>query len=185
VWGTIPVVVLALLLKKHIEGDFRSLYVISGSLIVMAVLMYVAEQKAANHMSLDDVQPKHGLGMGLFQALALIPGMSRSGSTITGGLFMGFDRVAAARMSFLLSIPSVTLAGLKELFDERQHLGQLGTANVFVATFVSFVVGYATIAWLLKFIQNNKFTSFVIYRIVLAVVLLVLIQQGVLQPNAQ
>lgn len=179
--GTIPVVLGGLFLKHQIEGPLRSLYVIAATLVVMGVGMLWAESRAKGELKIEHTEPKHGLIIGLFQALALIPGMSRSGSTITGALFSGFDRMAAARLSFLLSVPSITLAGLKELYDERTHLGQLGTVPILVATVVSFVVGYASIAWLLKFIQNNSFRSFVYYRFALAGVLLILIWQGLIK----
>jgi undecaprenyl-diphosphatase len=181
--GTSPIVVLGVLGKDYIKGDLRSLWVVAGSLIFMGLLMAVAEKVASKHRLLASVQTKDGVVVGIWQAMALIPGMSRSGSTITGALFAGFDRPTAARFSFLLSVPSILAAGVKELYDERHHLlGGNMLMPTIVATVVSFVVGYASIAFLMKFLQKNGVLPFVVYRILLGIVLIVLLANGTLQP---
>ena len=184
-FGTLPIVVLGLLLKHSIEHTFRSLYVIGSSLIFMGVLMFVAEVVGKRVRKDEDVQIKDGLIVGFWQCFALIPGMSRSGSTITGGLMSGFDRVAAARFSFLLGIPSVTLAGLKELAEQRKEIvgGGLMTPTI-IATVVSFIVGYGAIAFLMSFLQKRGIGPFVLYRIALGAAVLLLVSTGKVEPNA-
>ncbi len=180
-YGTIPIVILGLLLKHHIETTFRSLYVIAGSFIVMGLLMLYFDRRPGGREE-RDVQPRDGVLVGLWQCVALLPGMSRSGSTITGGLALGFDRVAAARFSFLLGIPSITLAGLKEFWDHRREIGGPLLVPTLIATVVSFVVGYASIAWLLKFVQRRGITPFVWYRLALGALLLILLGTHRLHP---
>lgn len=183
--GTIPIVVLGLLGQKWIKGELRSLWVIAATLIIMGILMAIAEKVSTKHRLFASVQKKDGIIVGLWQALALIPGMSRSGSTITGALFAGFDRATAARFSFLLSVPSILAAGLKELWDERHNLLSGGNlAPTLVATVVSFIVGYASIAFLMKFIQKRGIMPFVAYRILLGIVLIALLATGNLDPMA-
>ncbi|WP_067829824.1 undecaprenyl-diphosphate phosphatase [Actinomadura kijaniata] len=134
--------------------------------------------------TLDDLSVRDGLLYGLCQALALIPGMSRSGSTITGGLFLGYSRAAAARYSFLLAIPAVLASGLYELTEIGEHGTHVSWAPTLVATLVAGLVGYAVIAWFMKFISTRSFLPFVCYRVALGVVLLVLIGLGALDPMA-
>lgn len=179
--GTIPVVVAGILLKKKIEGDFRSLYVIAGSLIGMGILLFIADRIAAKQRKIESVTAKDGLIVGLWQMIALIPGSSRSGSTITGALFDGFDRAAAARFSFLLSVPSILAAGLKELWDERHALGH-DMAPVILSTAVSFIVGYWSIGFLIRYLQKHTLTLFVAYRIALGIILLILLRMGTIEP---
>lgn len=180
--GTIPIVVLGLILQRRIETDFRSLYVIAFSLIFMGIVMLIAERVATRRRSFEDVQVKDGVIVGLWQAASLVPGMSRSGSTISGALFSGFDRPAAARLSFLLSIPSVLGAGLKEAYSERAALYGQNLMPLVVATVVSFAVGFATIALLMRFLQTHSTNYFSGYRVVLGIVLLGLLQADVLSP---
>lgn len=180
-YGTIPIVILGLLLKHHIETTFRSLYVIAVAFILMGVLMLVFDRRPGGREE-RDVQPRDGVLVGLWQCLALLPGMSRSGSTITGALALGFDRVAAARFSFLLGIPSITLAGLFEAYKEHRSIGGPLLAPTLVATVVSFFVGYASIAWLMKIVQRRGITPFVWYRLALGVLLLVLLGTHRLHP---
>ena len=183
--GTLPIVVLGFLGQDYIKGDLRSLWVIATTLILMGALMAVAELVAKKDRFFASVQVKDGWIVGLWQALALIPGMSRSGSTITGALFQRFDRPTAARFSFLLSVRSILAAGVKELWDERDYLlsgQQLGPT--LIATFISFVIGYLSIAFLMKFLQRRGILSFVVYRVALGIVLIVLLSTGVLDPMA-
>ena len=184
-YGTLPILLLGLLLKHKIEHTWRGLYFIGASFIVMGILMAVAEKVGSRKRQEKDVTVTDGVVVGLWQCLALIPGMSRSGSTITGGLFAGFDRVAAARFSFLLGVPSITAAGLKELYDARHDIvgGDLMSATI-VATIVSFFVGYAAIAFLMNFLQKKGIGPFVIYRIVLGLIVIGLVASGKVEQNA-
>lgn len=180
--GTLPIVIFGVLFQKSIKAELRSLYVVAIALILMGIVLAIAERVGKQARSMQDLTVKDGLWVGLWQAIALIPGASRSGSTIAGGLFAGLDRESAARYSFLLSIPSIAAAGIKELVSVRHELGGLNLMPTIVCTAVSFVVGYLTIAFLLKFLQQRSTTVFVIYRIALGIVLLLLLKQGVLQP---
>lgn len=183
-WGTLPIVILGFALSGWIEGELRSLYVIAASLIGLALLLGVAESVAKKTRSLDEVKPIDGIVIGLFQAMALVPGVSRSGSTITGGLFLGFDRETAARLSFILSVPSVLLAGLYSLYKHRHELMSAGTTEVIVATLAAFVVGYLSIGFLLRFLRTRSTMPFIVYRIVLGSVLLWLLSQQILTAFA-
>lgn len=185
-YGTLPIVLIGFALRHQISSDsIRSLYVISGTLIVMGVVMLIAERLGKRDRGFEAITVKDGIVVGLWQALALLPGMSRSGSTISGGLFAGFDRQTAARFSFLLSVPSIIAAGLFEILNERKQLLDAGLTNVAVATVVSFAVGYASIAFLMKYLQKNGIGIFIGYRIGLGILLLILLQQGILHPVSQ
>lgn len=177
--GTLPIVAAGLAFEDSIKGPWRSLHVIAWALIGMGLLLAVAERVGTRKRSFGEVKPVHGLWVGLWQAVALIPGASRSGSTITGALFAGFDRPTAARFSFLLSVPSILGAGIKELLDEWNAIVGLDAKPVLVASLFAFLVGYASIAFLMKFLQTRGMGIFIVYRIALGVVLLVLLQQGV------
>jgi len=180
--GTIPISVVGLLFKHQIKTSLRSLYVIAGSLIVLAIVLFVVERMSARKRTLGEMTLKDGLIVGLWQALALIPGSSRSGTTITGGLSLGLTREAAARYSFLLSIPATTLAGLLSLKDLVGDPTQPSVTALVVGTVVSFGAGIATISGLLRFVRSQSMLVFVVYRIVLGVALLGLLYAGVLQP---
>lgn len=180
--GTIPVGVFGLLFKKSIETSLRSLYVISGSLIVLALVLLAAELLASHKRTLKDMTLKDGIVIGCWQALALIPGSSRSGTTLTGGLSLGFNRADAARYSFLLSIPATTLAGLFELKHLLEATGGPPVSMMVVGTVVSFLSGLAAIWGLLRLLRTHSTLVFVIYRIALGVVLVGLLRAGVLQP---
>lgn len=179
--GTIPIGIAGLLLKKTIETTFRSLYVISASLIVLAIVLFIVERIAPKRRTLADVTLKDGIIVGLWQAVALIPGSSRSGTTITGSLLQGYTREDAARFSFLLSIPATGLAGVFEL----KHLLEAPERPILmmvIGTVVSFVSGLAAIAFLLKLLRTRGMLGFVIYRIALGVLLLGLVAAGQLSP---
>ena len=180
--GTIPISVLGLLFKSKIETSARSLYVIAASLIVLAIVLFIVERVASHKRTLAELTLKDGIIIGLWQALALIPGSSRSGTTITGGLSLGLRREDAARYSFLLSIPATTLAGLLKLKDLLHDTARPSTMALVVGTVVSFVAGLAAIGGLLRFVKTRSMLVFVIYRIVVGVLLLVLLGAGVLQP---
>lgn len=181
--GTIPIVVLGLLLKKHVESTFRGLWVITTMVIVVAILMQLAEAYAKRRQlkEFDDLTVQDGIAVGLGQCLALIPGSSRSGSTIMTALFRGIDRPTAARYSFLLSIPAVGGAGVLELIKERHMLGQLGWTSIVVAIAVAFVSGYASIWFLIRYLKNHTTHVFIWYRYVLGLVMIALLASGVLK----
>lgn len=182
--GTVPVVVFGLLFKDAIEGRLTSLYVISGSLIVLALLLWLAEKIASKQRTLDQLDWRDAIIVGMAQAVALIPGSSRSGVTITGGLFMGMTRETAARFSFLLSLPSIFAAGIFQLIKEREYLfaSENSTVTLVVATVVSGVVGYASIAFLLRYLKTHTTYVFIFYRLALGGLLLGLLLAGKLQP---
>ena len=181
--GTIPIVVLGLLLKKHIESTFRGLWIITTMVIVVAILMQLAEAYAKQRQmrNFDDMTVKDAIAIGLGQCLALIPGSSRSGSTIMPAIFRGIDRPTAARYSFLLSIPAVGGAGFLELFKERHTLGQLGWTPIIVAIVVAFVAGYASIWFLMRYLRTHTTHVFIYYRYVLGVVMIALLVTGYLK----
>lgn len=180
--GTIPIGLLGLLLKKRIEGELRSLYVIAGSLIVLAIVLFIIERMASHTRTLQQMTLRDGLIIGAWQALALIPGSSRSGTTITGGLSLGFNRESAARYSFLLAIPATGLAGVFQLKQLLQATERPALTPMIVGTVVSFVVGMAAIAGLLRFLKTRSMMVFIVYRVVLGVALIALLTAGVLQP---
>jgi undecaprenyl-diphosphatase len=189
--GTVPIVAFGLLLRKQIKGPFRSLYAIAGVMIGLAVVLFLAELMAAwrrrrgnDGKSLQQVGWVESLTVGFAQVLALVPGASRSGVTITGGLFAGLSRETAARYSFLLSLPAVFGAGLYELYKDRHELlvSHDSVANLVIATVVSGVVGYAAIAFLMHYLRTRTTAIFIVYRVALGALLLVLLGQGLLQP---
>lgn len=177
--GTIPIGVCGVAFKDQIESGARNLWVISGTLIGLALLLLVAETVGRQKRDINHISLRDGLLIGCFQALALIPGVSRSGSTITGGLFLGFTRESAARYSFLLSVPAIVLAGLFEL-PAIGRTGVPGAVPTAIATLLAFVVGYASIAWLLRFLVRHSTMLFIGYRIALGGVLIGLLSTGVI-----
>ncbi|MEV6181371.1 undecaprenyl-diphosphate phosphatase [Streptomyces sp. NPDC052015] len=193
--GSIPIGVLGFTLKEQIEGPFRDLRVTATMLIVIGIVIGIADRLAARdenggrhrapkqRKTLDNLGVRDGLIFGLCQACALIPGVSRSGATISGGLFMGYKREAAARYSFLLAIPAVMASGLFELKDAMEG-GHVDWGPTAFATVIAFACGYAVIAWFMKFISTKSFMPFVYYRVVLGVVIVALVSTGVLSPHA-
>ena len=180
--------------KDAIEGPFRDLRLIATTLIVMGIVLGIADRLAARdevggkhraikqRKSLNDLSVRDGLIYGVCQAMALIPGVSRSGATISGGLLMGYTRESAARYSFLLAIPAVLASGAYELKDAGE--GHVSWGPTIFATIIAFVVGYVVIAWFMKFISSKSFMPFVIYRILLGIVLFALVAAGTLSPHA-
>ena len=179
IYATIPIVVVGLAAKPLIKGALASLWVVAGSLIVGSAVMWAADQIGRHKRGEDDISFKDAMIVGAAQILALLfPGFSRSGATMSAGLMLDLDRVAATRLSFFLGIPALTGAGLYELKDA---LGAgVGTMPLVVGTAVSFVVAYASIAWLLKYVAKHSFNAFVVYRIVIGVILFGLLGTGVL-----
>lgn len=181
--GTLPVAVFGLLFKKAIETQLRSLYVIATSMIALAVVLFIAERIASHKRTLADMNLRDGVAVGLWQCLALIPGSSRSGTTLTGGLLQGLKREDAARYSFLLSIPATAAAGLFELKHVLHSADRPSNAAMIVGTLVAFGSGMAAIAGLLRFLRTRTTLVFVVYRLVLGVALFALLGAGVLHPS--
>ncbi len=175
--GSVPIAVLGLLFEDAIDTGLRNLWITATMLAGVAIVLAVADRLAKNERTLDTLTWKHAITFGLWQALALIPGVSRSGATISGGLLMGYRREAAARYAFLLAIPAVMASGLYKLKD----IGDDTTVSwgpTILATVIAFVIGYAVIAWLLRYIETHTFTIFVVYRLILAGVLMALLATG-------
>jgi undecaprenyl-diphosphatase len=174
--GTIPISVLGLAFKDPIETEFRSLTLIGTTLIAFGLVMLLAEKVSRREREIDSLTVRDGLLIGCAQALALVPGVSRSGATISAGLFLNFDRTAAARYSFLLSVPAVVLSGMFEL----RHAGEGGlpVGATVVATLLAFVTGYASIAFLLRYLVRHSIGVFVAYRVVLGALVIALASTG-------
>ncbi|MFJ1838866.1 undecaprenyl-diphosphate phosphatase [Streptomyces sp. NPDC088175] len=192
--GSIPIGVLGVTFKDQIEGPFRDLRLIATTLIVMGIVLGFADRLAARdevggkhragkeRKTLKELGVKDGLIFGFCQAMALVPGVSRSGATISGGLLMGYTREAAARYSFLLAVPAVLASGVFELKDAGE--GHVAWGPTIFATVIAFGVGYAVIAWFMKFITTKSFMPFVVYRVLLGILLFALVAAGVLSPHA-
>lgn len=178
--GSLPIVVLGILLKDVIEDEFRTLWLVAATLIVLGVVLGVADRVGGHERGLTDITWRHAVLMGLAQACALVPGVSRSGATLSMGRLLGYERAAATRYAFLLAIPAVVGAGLFELKDVPDGDNPYGWGPTIVATVVSFVVGYAAIAWLLRYVTTHSYTPFVLYRIALGGLVLVLLSAGVI-----
>jgi len=178
--GSLPIVLLGIALKDIIENDFRNLWVIGTTLVVLGVILGIADRVGRTDRKIEDMSLRNSVLLGLAQAMALIPGVSRSGATISMGRFLGYDRESATRFAFLLAIPAVVGAGLFELPEIPHGDNAYGPLPTLVATIVSFVVGYAAIAWLLKYVSTHSYLPFVVYRIVLGGLTLGLVAAGVL-----
>ncbi len=176
--GSIPIGVVGFLGKDVISGPLRSLWWVGGSLVLWSAVMVYAESVGTQRRSERDLTWLDTLVVGLIQCMALVPGVSRSGATISGGLLRGLDRVTATRLSFFLSIPALTAAGLYELKDVVNS--DVGIGQTVVGTLVSFVVAYAAVAWLLRFVAGHSITWFVPYRLVLGFAVLGLLATGVI-----
>ena len=179
VLGTIPIGIFGLVFKDQIETAVRSVELVSIVMIGFSFVLLAADRVGARTRGIDSLTLKDGIIIGFFQVLALVPGVSRSGSTISGGLFLGLDREAATRYSFLLSVPAVVLSGLFEL----RNVGEAGSGNpgiwpTLVATVLAFVFGYAAIAFLLRYVRSHNFNIFIVYRLIVGTVVLVLVLNG-------
>jgi len=174
--GTIPVGLAGILLKKFIEGSFRSLWVVASALIVVALVLAYVERTARHQRDYDSIRLRDALIIGCAQALALIPGVSRSGITLLAAMGLGLKREAAARFSFLLSVPAVAAAGIFEL--PKVLKAHIGGAPLLIGLAVAFVSGYLSIAWLLRFLRSRTTIPFVIYRVALGIVILALLFSG-------
>ena len=175
--GTIPIAIVGFIFSDQIESGARDLYLIGSALILFSLVMLAAERYGSHRRELAELNGRDGIFIGFAQALALVPGVSRSGATISAGLFRDFDRAAAARYSFLLSVPAVVLSGLFELRDVGDGDSASAAATV-IATLVAFVTGYAAIAWLLRYLANHTLAVFVAYRIPLGILVIALAASG-------
>lgn len=181
--GTIPVVVIGLGFKDIIEGAFtKNLFVIASSLIGLAIILAVAEKVAKFKKDLKDISVIDSLIIGTAQAVSLIPGSSRAGTTITAGLFVGLKREAAARYSFLLSVPAILASGLLQLYEALKFVDQSMVISLVVSTIVSAISGYLAIDFLLKYLRKNTTFIFIYYRIGLGIFIIILLLNNVIQP---
>lgn len=182
--GSIPIAVVGLLLKDFIETGLRSLWFVAGGLVLWSIVLWLGDRMAkpeGQGIKEENTTWKHALIIGLIQCFSLVPGVSRSGSTISASLFLGFDRVVATRLSFFLGIPALVAAGTLEAVTQFDDISAtVGWGATSIGLVVSFIVGYASIAWLLKFVSKHSFTSFIIYRVAVGVLIGVLILAGVI-----
>ncbi len=178
--GSIPIAVVGLTLQDLIETTLRSLWWVAGALIVWSGVMWYADRISKRRKHEEQVNNRDTLLIGLVQCLALIPGVSRSGATMSAGLLAGFDRVTATRLSFFLGIPALVAAGILQAVTKFDDIAthNIGWGQTILATVVSFVVGYLSIAWLLKFVSKHDFSAFIGYRVVLGVLIIILLTGG-------
>lgn len=186
--GTIPLAVAGLLLEKRVNGEYRNLYFIAAALIILALILFVAERVGQKRRDLKTLTLGQAMLVGVAQALALVPGASRSGVTYTTGLFLNLTREASIRFSFLLSIPAITLAGLYKLAKvlHQTHLGPAAGPYLFSA-FVAGVFAYIVVRWLMKYLgeENHSMMPFIVYRILLGLALLFLVHLGIVIPQSE
>ena len=182
--GSLPIVVLGYLFQENIRNTFRSLWLISFVMIVFGIILGVADKFGKSERDLTSLTPRHGIAYGFAQSLALVPGVSRSGATIAMGRLLGYNRESALRYSFLLAVPAVFGSGFYELktaIGDSDPSAPYSLVETLGATVVAFFVGYAVIAWLMKFISTRSFMPFIIYRIVLGTTILALLGAGVIK----
>jgi undecaprenyl-diphosphatase len=182
--GAIPIVIAALLFKEQVETTLRSLWFVSGALILWSGVMAFADHAATQVRHEADVTWKDSLVIGTVQCLALIPGVSRSGATMSAGLLRDFDRVTVTKLSFFLSIPALLGASLLQGVEEAGNISNgVGWVNTLVATAVSFVVAYLSVNWLLRFVSRHSYSIFIFYRVVLGLLLMVLLVTDTIEPQ--
>ncbi|MFP7696172.1 undecaprenyl-diphosphate phosphatase [Trueperella sp. LYQ143] len=180
IFGTIPIVVLGLLLEEKIDSVFRNLYITAAMLAIFAVLLGVADRLGRRAIPLEQMSVRDGVVLGFAQSMALIPGVSRSGGTITVGLALGYTRSAAARISFLLAIPAIMGSGFYRLLSDDGTGPQVGGIPTLVATVTAFIVGFAVIVGFLRFVETRSYAIFVVYRFVLAATVIALLGTGLI-----
>jgi len=182
--GSIPIALVGLAFKEQIETGVRSLWLVAAALIIWSGVMWLADKTAKIDRHEKDTTWKDTLIIGIVQCVALIPGVSRSGATISAGLFRGLDRVTATRLSFFLAIPALLAAGVLEAVTKADNISQgIGWVPTIIATISSFIVAYATIAWLLRYISRHGFGLFIVYRVGLGVLLIILLSTGVISAT--
>lgn len=182
--GSLPIAAVGVLLKDQIETGVRSLWLVAAALILWSGVMWLADKTAKINRHEKDTTWKDTLIIGVVQCIALIPGVSRSGATISAGLFRGLDRVTATRLSFFLAIPALLAAGVLEAVTKADSISQgIGWVPTIIATISSFIVAYVTIAWLLRYISRHGFGIFIAYRVGLGVLLIVLLSTGVISAT--
>jgi undecaprenyl-diphosphatase len=182
--GSIPIAVIGLLFKDHIETTLRSLWVVAWALLLWSIVMFVADRLGQQTRGERDTTWKDTLIIGIVQCMALIPGVSRSGATMSAGLLRGFDRVTVTKLSFFLSIPALFAAAILQTVTKFGDISSgVGWVPTIVATIVSFIVAYAAVAWLLKFIAGHSYSIFIVYRVVLALVLIGLLTTGTISAT--
>ena len=182
--GSLPIAVVGLAIKDVIEGPFRSLWVVAGGLILWSFVMIFAERAATQQRTERDVTLMDGVVIGFTQCFALVPGVSRSGATISAGLLRDLDRVTATRLSFLLGIPALTAAGAVEAISAKDEIAvDIGWGPTGVGIVVSFIVAYASIAWLLRWVARHSIVTFVWYRVLLGALLVAGLSAGVISAT--
>ena len=181
--GSLPIVLIGLALESQIDDNFRNLWVIGTTLIVLGVVLGIAERVGRNAKPIEDLTWGQAVLFGLAQAAAVVPGVSRSGATISMGLFLGYERAAATRYAFLLAIPAVVGAGVYKLKDVPGGQNEYGWAPTIVGTVVAFVVGIAVLHWLLGYVSKRSYAPFIAYRIGLGALVLVLVGTGVITAD--
>lgn len=179
--GSLPIAIVGLAFREHIETTLRSLWVVAIMLILWSGVMWLADTRARQDRVEKDTKWYDTLMIGLAQCLALIPGVSRSGATISIGLFRGFDRVTATRLAFFLGIPALLAAGVFQAVTQHEHISAgIGWAPTIIATVFSFIAGYGAVAWLISFISKHSYRGFIIYRVLLGLAIVVLLSTGVI-----
>ncbi len=180
--GSIPIAIVGIAFKEHIETTIRSLWIVAIGLLAWSAVMYLTERYAKQSRSEKSATWKDTLFIGLVQCMSLVPGVSRSGATISASFMRGFDRVTATRLSFFLSIPALLAAGILQVATHADDIdARVGWLPTIVATVVSFLVAYVAVAWLLKFIAHHSFKSFIVYRVAIGSILILLLVTGVLE----
>ena len=182
--GSIPIAIIGILFKDEIETVLRSLWFVAIALILWSLVMWWADKKAKQNLHEEDITWRDTLAVGIAQCLALIPGVSRSGATMSAGLLRNFDRVAVTKLSFFLSIPALSAAGVLQIISKHSVIGaSVGWTATIIATLISFVVAYISVAWLLKFVAKHDYSVFIWYRVIVGVLLLIALATNFISAN--
>lgn len=182
--GSIPIAIIGILFKDEIETVLRSLWFVAIALILWSLVMWRADKKAKQNLHEEDITWRDTLAVGIAQCLALIPGVSRSGATMSAGLLRNFDRVAVTKLSFFLSIPALSAAGILQIISKHSAIGaSVGWTATIIATLISFVVAYISVAWLLKFVAKHDYSVFIWYRVIVGVLLLIALATNFISAN--
>ena len=182
--GSIPIAIVGILFKDEIETVLRSLWFVAIALILWSLVMWWADKKAKQNLHEEDITWRDTLAVGIAQCLALIPGVSRSGATMSAGLLRNFDRVAVTKLSFFLSIPALSAAGILQIISKHSAIGaSVGWTATIIATLISFIVAYISVAWLLKFVAKHDYSVFIWYRVIVGVLLLIALATNFISAN--